>query len=179
MDSLSKNTQTSEVSKSADGRIKIEGSTAAIRWLFGLLDGSSPGDLGVPTDEITSTPPITPCMDAMSLADKFDIPCFRNLMTEAVLRLTEYGTYQALTAYSLAYNLGDQTLARLAVSKITDFCPPHKWRLDIVEAIGLRPWWSLIDAYNDLGDSAKDDEWMKQVAKKLDIKPVSPASAKS
>jgi hypothetical protein len=112
MDSLSKNAQTSEVSKSADGRIKIEGSTAAIRWLFGLLDGSSPKDLGIPTDETIGTPPITPLMEAMSLADKYDIPCFKNLMTDAILRLTEYGSSQALTAYSLAYNFGDETLAR-------------------------------------------------------------------
>jgi hypothetical protein len=178
MDSLSKNAQTSEVSKSADGRIKIEGSTAAIRWLFGLLDGSSPKDLGIPTDETIGTPPITPLMEAMSLADKYDIPCFKNLMTDAILRLTEYGSSQALTAYSLAYNFGDETLARLAVSKLVDFTPPHRWRLSTVEAIGLKPWWSLVSAYNDLNDSEKDGEWMEGVSKKLNIEPVSPTSAK-
>lgn len=173
-----KNAQTSEVPKCADGRIKIEGSTAAIRWLFGLLDGSSPKDLGIPTDGSIATPPITPLMDAMNLADKFDIPCFKNLMTHAILRLTDYGCHQALTAYSLAYKLGNETLARLAVSKLTGFDPPHEWRLDVVEAIGLKPWWSLIDAYNDLDGSEDDNEWMKRIAKNLNIKSVSPTSAK-
>lgn len=76
----------------------------------------------------------------MGLADKFDIPCFKNLMTDAMLRLTEHSSRQALTTYSLAYTLGNETLARLAVSKLVDFTPPHRWRLSTVEAIGLKPW---------------------------------------
>jgi hypothetical protein len=99
-------------------------------------------------------------------------------MTDAILRLTEYGTSQALTAYSLAHNFGDETLARLAVSKLVDFTPPHRWRLSTVEAIGLKPWWSLVSAYNDLDDSEKANEWMEGVSKKLNIEPVSPTSAK-
>lgn len=79
--------------------IEIEAPVAAIRWLFGLIEGKTFTELGIPKAQALNEPPSPePIHGARDLADVYDIPFFDPILTEAMWKPASMGTYYAVTA---------------------------------------------------------------------------------
>ncbi|KAG7531092.1 hypothetical protein FFLO_04586 [Filobasidium floriforme] len=121
----------------AGPNIEIKASAAAIKWLFGLIEGKSFTELGIPeAKDLEKPPPTKPIHDARNLADVYDIPFFDPILTEAMWKLASMGTYYAVTALGVGYSMANQSLCRFAVSNMTGLAIPHKLSYSSFDTMG-------------------------------------------
>jgi hypothetical protein len=121
----------------AGPNIEIEASAAAIKWLFGLIEGKSFSELGIPeAKDLKKPPPTKPIHDARDLADVYDIPFFDPILTEAMWKLASMGTYYAVTALGVGYSMANQSLCRFAVSNMTGLSIPYQLPYSSFDSMG-------------------------------------------
>lgn len=134
-----------------DGELKIDGTALAIRLFFGLLEHRSLEETGVfeGFEPGTMFPP-SAIMEAIQLADLYDLPLFDNVVKGILLGLTGRDSYGALAAYSVAHRMHDLKLAKESLKMVTEKAwNPLLLESKIVESIGLLPWRSLVCAYTE------------------------------
>jgi hypothetical protein len=78
-------------------------------------------------DELSAPPSIRPLQEAIQLADKLDIPFYKNLVIQAMYTVAKQGRYQAISAYNIGCALGDIHLARSAVAGMIGLPTPLKF----------------------------------------------------
>jgi hypothetical protein len=127
--------------------IFVEGSTGGLRWLFGILDNLS---LTAMTEPTTKGQPYPPghLIEALKLADKYDIIFLPRLLTEVLWSLARRNCYDALTSYRLAYEMGNVCLAVYAVKQMKGLPTPPSFPLKLAQSLGLEAWWALVSAYH-------------------------------
>lgn len=140
------------VEQTDEGKIHIEADAQAIRWLFGLLDNIKAVNHGISDKDDLDRPPSTaPLLEALDLADKYDIPFYPAIMADALSTMVETGKYQAIMVYTMAYHLDRIGLARQAVRGMSGLPDPATWSLRTATIVTLPAWWALCGAYRDVG----------------------------
>jgi hypothetical protein len=131
----------------AGPNIGIEASAAAVKWLFGLIEGKLFTELGIPEAQDLREPPSPkPIHDARDLADVYDIPFFDPILTEAMWKLASMGTYYAVTALGVGYSMANQSLCRFAVSNMTGLSIPYQLPYSSFDSMGAGAAWAIITA---------------------------------
>ncbi|KAG7531095.1 hypothetical protein FFLO_04589 [Filobasidium floriforme] len=150
-------TKQEAVERNKDGRIRIEADALAIRWLFGLLENLKPAEIDDSykvTPETRTPPSPVPLLEAVSLADQFDIPFYPALLDNALWDVSRTSPQLAITVYTVAYVLNDVVLAREAVQRMSPLVNPSLWDLQTAKLMLWQPWWSLCAAF-------RAENWLK------------------
>jgi hypothetical protein len=143
-------TKEEAVERTKDGRIRIEADALAIRWLFGLLENLKPAEIDDSykvTSETHTPPPPAPLLEAVSLADRFDISFYPALLDNALWEVPRANPQLAITVYTVAYVLNNVELAREAVHRMSPLVNPSLWDLQTTKLMFWQPWWSLCAAF--------------------------------
>jgi hypothetical protein len=87
-------------------------------------------------------------LEAIQLADQYDVPFFPNLVLAVLRRLASKNSANALAAYSVAHHLSDLEVSRDCVRMVTEKWNPLSLKTEIVKSMGVLPWMSLVRAYH-------------------------------
>jgi hypothetical protein len=161
------------VERTKNGRIRIEADALAIRWLFGLLENLKPAEIDDSykvTSETCTPPPPAPLLEAVSLADRFDIPFYPALLDTALWEVPRASPQLAITVYTVAYVLNNVELAREAVHRMSPLVNPSLWDLQTTKLMLWQPWWSLCAAFRESMFEADNTSSFKWHAASLCLK---------
>jgi hypothetical protein len=126
----------------------LGGSAEALKWLTGLLEATPLKELGMSAEDAISAPPsIRPLQEAIRLADKLDIPFYKNLVVQAMYDVAKQGKYQAISAYNIGCALGDINLARFAVAWMVGLPTPLKFSRAELQDMNVISWSMLHEAW--------------------------------
>jgi len=129
--------------------VPVEGSFDALLWLFGVLENRSVDDL-FPQMLICGSDDAKNLIEALVLADKYDLAFFPRLLTDYLYGLARRSHWDAAIIYHLAYRMKDTTLARYAVKKMVKMPAPPLTSSTYARIMGIDPYWALVDAYERL-----------------------------
>lgn len=134
--------------KGVGSRIDIGATAEAAKWFFGLMEGLSLERLGISNaNDITVPPPVSPLMEARQLADKYDIPFFTQVLTEAMWSLAPMGKYQAVTAFSIGFQLRNPSLCRFSSTHMAGIKIAKGLEFSVAKVLGLEALCSILEAY--------------------------------
>jgi hypothetical protein len=126
----------------------LGGSAEALKWLTGLLEATPLNELGMSADDKLSAPPsIRPLQEAIGLADKLDIPFYKNLVVQAMYTVAKQGKYQAISAYNIGCTLGDIDLARFAITWMVGLPTPLNFSRIELQEMTIIAWSMLHEAW--------------------------------
>lgn len=95
----------------------------------------------------SAPPDIRPLLEALALADRFDIPFYKNLAIQAMSQTIRLGHYRAMSAYSFACAIGDIFLARGAVAGMVGAPAPLAFPYSTVKELNVGALWMLVMAW--------------------------------
>ena len=102
----------------------------------------------MPADDDFSAPPsIRPLQEAIGLADKLDIPFYKNLVIRAMYTVARQGKCHAISAYNIGCALGDIDLARSAVVAMVGLPTSLEFSRTELQDMNVIAWSMLHEAW--------------------------------
>lgn len=118
--------------------IEIGASIEGIKWLFGLMEGSSLDDLGLPEKRKADQPfSSRPVHEARGLADRYDIAFFDGILAQALFAVASETRGHAAAVIGIGCEMKNAPLCRYATQYLAPYSSPPYMDADVIQAIGV------------------------------------------
>jgi hypothetical protein len=137
--------------------IELNGSFRASKIFIGILEGTDVNDLAAFPDlygELATSfrqQEASPAVfrETLVMADFYGIHLYERLMAETLMQISRKGHLYALTAFVVAVEINNDSLAKMAVIQMDNLSDMRYLGLPLAKEMGVEAYWQLTRAFVD------------------------------